>query len=70
MEYYAHSERERREGKERMERSRSQDCSWHWLVERLVDRSRRGAGKQLAERGEHLDGNGPRGQLVEGCKRT
>ena len=51
-----------------MERSRSQDCSWHWLVERLVDRSRRGAGKQLAERGEHLDGNGPRGQLVEGCK--
>jgi hypothetical protein len=38
-----------------MERSRSQDCSWHWLVERLVDRSRRGAGKQLAERGEHLD---------------
>jgi hypothetical protein len=53
-----------------MERSRSQDSSGRWLAGRLVDRSRRGLVKQLAERDEHLDGNGPGDQLVDGCKRT
>ena len=54
----AESVRRRRPGQERSGRRGSQDISKYWLVDRLVDRGRRWQGKRLAERCEHLGGNG------------